>query len=88
MSLGKLWLVTSCLEKLVLNGFVPDPMTTSRLAIVSWIPVSKEDGCEARAPRGLSGASLFFKVFGCWAVGPIILILSWPVCNWVSGIIL
>ena len=64
-----LWLYTSCFEKLVLNGFVPDPMTTSRLAVVLWILVPREDGWEARAPRGSSGASSI-RFFGCWVFGP------------------
>ncbi|KAF3525583.1 hypothetical protein F2Q69_00049530 [Brassica cretica] len=34
-----------------------DPTTTSQLAVVSWIPVPKEEGSKARAPRGISGAS-------------------------------
>ncbi|WZZ32651.1 hypothetical protein YC2023_016052 [Brassica napus] len=51
-----LLLCLSCFEKLVLNGFIPYPTTTSRLAVVSWILVPKEEGSKARAPRGSSGA--------------------------------
>ncbi|KAF3532769.1 hypothetical protein DY000_02038307 [Brassica cretica] len=38
--------------KLVLNGFGSDPMTASRLAVVSRIPEPKEEEREARASRG------------------------------------
>ena len=59
---------------MVLNGFGSDPMTASRLAVVSRILEPKEEEREARVSRGSSGAPQT-RVFGSWVFWPIMLVV-------------